>query len=246
MGNNAITCIFALSNACHIGLKLCCHIRRGNVWCKLRERINNCHTKLTWFNRIILEIFTLVERINNGSTRRFCTQTALLHLLNKLALAIASRWLCLLCIKRQRLNRDNLSLANIRNLIVFLKAKGINLSKAWLGQDRSICNKGLTCNIKRNLSATHSSWTHKGCKEPSSNQVIELPSCGLQSIWICCRCWINWWVVGRLLLATSCVKLWLTQEFFTSRSILRNRGQRTNTILQVKRTWIDRVIDTWI
>ena len=246
MCNNAITRVFALSNACHIGLKLCCHIRRGNVWRKLRERINNCHTKLTWLDRIILEIFTLVERINNGSTRRLCTQTTLLHLLNKLALAIASRWLCLLSIKRQRLNGDNLSLADIRDLIVFLKTKGINLSKAWLSQDRSICNKGLTCNIKRNLGATHSSWTHKGCKEPSSNQVIELPSCGLQGIWICCRCWINWRVVGRLLLAASGMQLWLTQELFAGRSILRNRRQRTNTILQVKRTWIDRVINTWI
>ena len=169
MGNNAITCIFALSNACHIGLKLCCHIRRGNVWCKLRERINNCHTKLTWFNRIILEVFTLVERIYNGGTRGLCTKTSLLHLLNKLALAIASRWLCLLCIKRQRLNGDNLSLADIRNLIVFLKAKRINLSKAWLSQYGSICNKGLTSNIKGNLSAAHSSRTHKSCKESTSN-----------------------------------------------------------------------------
>ena len=169
MRNNAITCIFALSNACHIGLKLCCHIRRGNVWRKLRERINNCHTKLTWLNRIILEIFTLVKRINNGGTRRLCAQTALLHLLNKLTLAVASRWLCLLCIKRQRLNGDNLSLADIRNLIILLKAKGINLSKAWLSQYGSICNKRLTSNIKRDLSAAHSSRTHKSCEESTSN-----------------------------------------------------------------------------
>ena len=244
MCNNAITRIFALSNACHIGLKLCRHIRRGNVWRKLRKCINNCHTKLAWLNRIILEVFTLVERINNGGTRGLCTKTSLLHLLNKLALAIASRRLCLLSVKRQRLNRDNLSLADIRNLIVFLKAKGINLSKAWLSQDRSVCNKGLTCNIKRNLGATHSSWTHKGCKEPSSNQVIELPSCRLQSIWICSCCWINWWVVSRLLLAASSVKLWLTQKLFAGRSILRNCRQRTDTVLQVKRTWVDRVINT--
>ena len=207
MRNNAISRVFALSNASHIGLKLCCHIRRGNVRCKLRKRINNCHTKLTWLNRIILEVFTLVERINNGGTRGLCTKTSLLHLLNKLALAIASRRLCLLSVKRQRLNRDNLSLADIRNLIVFLKAKGINLSKAWLCQHGSICNKGLTSNIKRDLSAAHSSWTHKGCEEPSSNQVIKLPSCRLQSIWICSCCWINWWVVSRLLLTTSGMKL---------------------------------------
>ena len=244
MRNNAISRVFALSNACHIGLKLCCHIRRGNVRCKLRKRINNCHTKLTWLNRIILEVFTLVERINNGGTRGLCTKTSLLHLLNKLALAIASRRLCLLSVKRQRLNRDNLSLADIRNLIVFLKAKGINLSKAWLCQHGSICNKGLTSNIKRDLSAAHSSWTHKGCEEPSSNQVIKLPSCRLQRIWICCCRWINWWVVSRLLLTTSSVKLWLTQKLFAGRSILRNCRQRTDTVLQVKRTWINGVINT--
>ena len=230
MVDNLRLCVGTLGNLGHVTLELGGHLGRGDARGVAGKRVDDGHAKLTGLGRVVLEVLHVVEALDDRGARGLGAQSALLHLLDELALAVARRWLGLLGVKRHGRNVAHVALVELGQLVVLLEAVGVDGTKSRHGQDVARGNEGLAGNVQLDLGASNGCRPHKRGQEATRDEVVELPLGRLQVVRVGSARGVDGRVVGGLLLAARGMERVLAEKCLARGRKLRHRGERPHAL----------------
>ena len=144
------------------------------------QGVDDGHAELAGLNGIVLEVLHGVETLDDARARGLRAQASLLHLLDELALAVASGRLGLLRVKREVANVHDVTLGKGRELLVSLEAKRVDGAEPRHLEHVTGGHERLAGNVDGELRPLDGRGVGERGEEAPRDEVVEFPLGGLE------------------------------------------------------------------
>ena len=236
--------ILAALHAGHVAVELAGHIGARNARGKLRQRVDDGDAQLARLHGIVFEVAHGIQALDDARARGLGAQTALLHLLHELALAVARGRLGLLGLEFNVEHVDRIALLQRRHLLVALKAVRIGLAEARGHEHVARSHERLAVHIELELGVLDGRGTHERRQEAAGDEVVELALTTIERGRIALARGVDGRVVGGLDLAARGLHGTGEHLFAHGRQRRVDLCQVAHHGAQVERRGVHGVVDT--